>query len=884
MPAPTFHNQPRRAAAGAAARRILTEQENFYSFEWLLLFATFAVIVLIYYLFTPYTHQLDEIKNVLLMSLPPFLLAFVVWKADLLRMSWRTHASTFLVGLFVLSMIISYLLNPYKMIAERVVWFQVGCATFTVIFAWFMDTESKMRKVMMFFVLLSFGSVAIGLFMFAGRGFTDAIYQAMLSSPGWRRNPEWITLFYTLKSSNEMYSTILNPDFYAAYLLMMLPLPLSMFFVEEHIAFKILAVITFLLMNVCLFFTNSNDSFMAITFLTYPLYFFLGFRYVKTWNLTWKFLATFFICSAVLALTLFLLMLPKLSMTWDFKAAALEGRKVLWLGGFWPWLYRNDFTMNHLDWIAIIFGTGPGGYRFYFPVFRRWDFFDNQINNVTTFGHNWYLDVLLEYGAVGLLIFLCFYARVLYDGIQQIRHTANRSHQFYQMAAVTGLVSIALQNFFSPNNRWAVCGMIYWSLFGLSMGLHHLDTPGLDNAAVRASSPRRRQFANFIRYALYALTALFIVRSVPQGIYYWPAARANSDGLRAMEAAENYKEKEKEMLLERARASFVEAIRLNPTFVTSYYKLAHVYNTLRDTNKAIAHYRVLDAINPHYSEIHLNLGIMSWARSADMTGTERQKELETSFNEIREAARQSVKPNVQWTAGAIGQELASLYATEGKKDESLKVYEKVKPFYTALIEYQPLLDEQKNDKKHYYQRAEKELVRLASLTNDNPLAEKMLKQMYFENPDQSEYLDVLLNFYDRQGKTKEKVEFLKTVSENAPLEVRLRNMLAAAYLEQGGMEKHIAELRRAEILEPKNMTTLSGLYLAYQSASDANKTREYKDKLAAVGVNADSLTSASVNSKATSMPAEMLKSIGVEDPIIETSPTPAPAETSSTTQ
>ena len=56
-----------------------------------------------------------------------------------------------------------------------------------------------------------------------------------------------------------------------------------MFFVEDHISFKIMAIVTFLLMNVCLFFTGSNDSYMGAIIL-YGVFFTLGAIYVKSWN------------------------------------------------------------------------------------------------------------------------------------------------------------------------------------------------------------------------------------------------------------------------------------------------------------------------------------------------------------------------------------------------------------------------------------------------------------------------------------------------------------------------------------------------------------------------------------------------------------------------
>ena len=598
---------PRDTTGGAPRRPVAAPGEDYTSYEWVLLYLTFVVTVLIYFLFTPYTHQLDEIKVGMLASFPPFLLLMALYKTSFRAMTWKTHASTLLLGLYTLVMIVSYLVNPYKAVAERVVWFQFSCSTFTIIYAWFMNSENKMRKTMMFFVLLSLGSVIVGLFLFAGQGFTDTIYQGMKKSNYW--SPQAKNLVATLAQAKQMYSTILNEDFYAAYLLMMIPMTLSMFFVEDRLRFKVLAVATFLLMNVCLFFTNSNDSFMSIVLITYPVYFLLGILYVKQWNLSMRMVLVFFGGCAVLAVTVFVLMLPQLSQTWDFKAAALEGRKILWLGGFWPWLYGTDWTMSQIDWKSVIFGTGPGGYRFYFSIFRRPDFFDNQINNVTLYSHNYYIDVLCETGALGLGLFLAFYGRVLYDAVQQIRFTTNKSHRFYQMACVAGLSGIALQNFFSPNNRWAVCGMIYWGLFGLSMGLHHLDNPPEERQPAK-QLPSWLEVPTIAKAATVVAALLFLVRSTPQGYWYFMGAMANGKGLIYMDAADAYSGADKQVLLDLSMKNFEKGLKMNPTFVTAYYKLGHVYNQVGNIDKAIETYEKLDSYFPHYSEIHLNLGIM----------------------------------------------------------------------------------------------------------------------------------------------------------------------------------------------------------------------------------------------------------------------------------
>ncbi|MCX7717393.1 MAG: hypothetical protein N2111_03185 [Candidatus Sumerlaeaceae bacterium] len=835
--APANQRRPVSPKARAPRSRAL-EAENYFSVEWLLLIATYVTMTLIFFLFTPYTHQLDEIKNLLLGFIPPFLLLAAVYFADFSRMTWRTHGSTYLLGLFVVAMVVSYLVNPHKDTGERVVWFQTSCATFTVIFAWFMNSENKLRKTLMFLVLICLGSVAVGLFLNAGQGFTTRIYNALQASMQtgrgfWARNPEWVTLFYTLKESTEMYSTILNSDFYAAFLVMTLPFVLAMFFVEDHPLFKALAVITFLLMNVCLSFTNSYDSYLSVTFVTYPVFFILGYLYVRSWNLSKRFVVSFFACSAVLGATIALLMYPKLSQTWDFKSEAIYGRKILWMGGFWPWLYRDDATRSAIDWLSVIFGTGPGGYRFYFPVHRDPTFFDNQINNVTTFGHNWYLDVLLEYGAVGLLIFLAFHFRVLLDAFRQVRTTESRTHQFYQIAAISSLLGIGLQNWFSPNNRWAVCGMIYWSIFGLSMGMHHIDTPG----SPPGGAAQARRGPVVAKWLAYAFAGLFLLRNVPLSVNYWLGALANARGLRLMDTAELVTGTRQKDFLLRSSKEFDKAIAYNPTFATSYYKQGHVLNQLQDTERAIERYEQLQKVFPHYSEIHLNLGIMYSAKADTAKGEERLKWLEKAYASSREAARQSLKSNIQWIAGIIGEEYANALSDQGQTDKANEVREQIKQYFRSVIEYKPRLPEVVLDRERFYKFAQQKLVQLGIKTGKPQEAIAVLQQMYIEDPDNVGTLNSLLRLFDEQRMPAEKVKFLTEAVHNAPLNPELRLRLAEAHLAVGNRDEYLKQLRKVEYIDPENKFALAQLYAALSAQGATAQAAAYRDKLSSAGVD-----------------------------------------------
>ena len=99
-----------------------------------------------------------------------------------------------------------------------------------------------------------------------------------------------------------------------------------------------------------------------------------------------------------------------------------------------------------------------------------------------------------------------------------------------------------------------------------------------------------------------------------------------------------------------AQEHFQRAITLNPTFSTSYYKLAHIKNRMNDRDGAIATYEDLSRVEPHYSETDLNLGIIYSCKAAAAAGAEELNLLEKASAATREAARQSLKPDIQCVA------------------------------------------------------------------------------------------------------------------------------------------------------------------------------------------------------------------------------------------
>jgi len=398
--------------------------------------------------------------------------------------------------------------------------------------------------------------------------------------------------------------------------------------------------------------------------------------------------------------------------------------------------------------------------------------------------------------------------------------------------------------------------------------------------------------------------AAFLVRSSFMHAWqYWDAAKLNAAGLQLMETAETLQDEGRKLqYLDAARQSFEKAIESNPTFVTSYYKLANVYNSLgqienyklanapkdpKYTDLAIAQYERLNELEPSYSEIHLNLGIMYMIKAdqvveepaflngqaddltkeaAKSKGQEKAALLEEagrlrekaaslekqapemrlqylvkSKDALKEAARQSVKANVQWIAAQQAEQLAALLEKVGKSEQAVQLREDAKKFYSKIVTYKPKIDEAIKYKEFYYKRAQERLLKLARYAGNTEEERDVLKQCVAENPSDRGLINELMMVYDRLNRPKEKIEYLEQAVRDNPIDPYVRRVLAEAYLKSGDPDKYKQELKRLEILAPLDKTAISGLYLSYKD-SDSTRTQIYKQKLAQIGVNADEVT------------------------------------------
>ncbi|MBX7244124.1 MAG: hypothetical protein K1X53_01420, partial [Candidatus Sumerlaeaceae bacterium] len=385
--APAAHAAAPAAASDRAHNFILTAALTLYG--------------LIVFSFTPYTHQLDEIKWSLFLTVPSLLLAAGVFVVDplLLRKPGALPLRLLMLAAFVMGL--SLLINSrYRLTETPALLFQFGGLAFTWIIACHGAAPRRSAGIAVALVAIGLGTAILGMLFYHGG--LSLVYDAIKSgtpSASWR---PWALLAYTLSETRVMYSTILGADFYAQFLVGLIPLALVLMAWPGGLGIRLLGGSAFLAMTHCLLMT----SYIWICVLG--------------------------LCLAVIALALLLFrggrgrfdeMLPRAGLVGalvlcvcavayfavlNWARSWSHGFSPPWLFGIWKvvvpvWLHGWSPNSESINWVSLLFGVGPGGFRIAYPLYRAPDFFDHGINSVTPTSFNIILDTLCEYGLVGLL-------------------------------------------------------------------------------------------------------------------------------------------------------------------------------------------------------------------------------------------------------------------------------------------------------------------------------------------------------------------------------------------------------------------------------------------------------------------------------------------------
>jgi len=603
---------------------------------WVVGAVSFAAIVLV---FTPFTYMLDDIKQTLQFVMAP-IVGGLLAVAILCRRTGTVHPWLGLaLPAYILLGFLSTLTADFRWLAWQEWAFELTLIVGFATVALTATTVARFKNFCLFFFLVGCATIAFGLFHYFGA--LSWVFHRLYPTPP---TPEEASspvfaLLMTLDRNRIMLSTILNRDFYPAYLVMIAPLAAAFYLDSRRWRWRIFFAVAGLLFILCIVLAQSNDSILALMVMVVLLAVLLArspelaafVRRVKgsrRLRITWAVGAAILAISVVFVFRSFLTALP------SHLYFAIRSRSILWSGA-WH-IFCDPAQAGATFFRRLIVGSGPGGYLELFPYYRDPHYHIWGIAPITQFSHCQLLDLLCERGLLGTAAFGVVLVAILRLLYRQMRSRHDSDIYPYQVALFAATIGITIQNLTSPNIRWTVCGFNYWFLLGLAAAAVRLGEPRPDRELIAHRSSLSTLCGRLAAISFLVAMLLFEALSVPFGFRRFAAAVWNNQARLKMgdmsaligemgslpdgQRKEKYRLKSVE-LARAAEADLGRSLRWLPSFLSSHYLLGNVYGRdaalasdvmtgIEMRKRAIAAYNRLAALCPEYADIHTGIGLI----------------------------------------------------------------------------------------------------------------------------------------------------------------------------------------------------------------------------------------------------------------------------------
>jgi len=841
-----------------------------------------AYMTVVVYIMTPYTHQLDDIKVTMIHLLGPGIIVTYLGFLALGMVPLPRRTALIPLGGYYLTVALSAALSERHCQWQawdmaKMQWVLLG--PFLAFFVSGADPR-RLRHALVFFTLLTLGSAIFGLVHYLGGA------KLLLGYYEWAYGPELpqvapfgYLLARTFDGAQEkdlMLSVILNRDFYAAFLLLTIPIAMASGYVSRKTSWRVVSGITLILGAICLSRTKSQTSFIAfgiIMCLIAILYFFLS---GVTREVRRRFLVVAAGGLATAVIPLALAVEPGwLAAHVKSLGVPITARLIIWSGALGIWR-DNPFL-----------GAGPGTFEQFLPIYQRPDYFLYEIAHRTNFAHNFFLDLLSETGIVGFGFFMAFLGLLAWKCLKRIWRDPDPRGRMIAICLFSGLTAFLMNNFYSPNARWPIGAVNLWAALGLVAGMCNvpLGEKAAANAAIVALPPVALRRAAWTLCGLSVAAWLgwlprsaqpkwmrenFINSTAVYGVTFFRASMSNNDGVNLvgtkpdegyvnilasrvtrlrrdlsnpdLSPAEATQLKKRlgvaEEQFERVRLEaircFERAVEICPTMATSYYKLATLYYFgprmkagREDYEKALETYRKLQEYAPEYAQVRLNLG--HTCEALDMR--------EEALEEYGNAARVSIDPdtNAPYIQLLLKAAVEDPERREERRAEALRAAIRLFDAWEEILTDGREIRKKAAEKQRIREGVTRMLVRTAQVAGDTEQEIRALRNWLALRPDEETLVQGLVRAYRRADRRKEMEEFLAERVREFPMRTKERAWLAEVYLEEGRIREAKEQALILQRLGPGQTADASYLlFKVYEAAGDVEEAAKHARECVAV--------------------------------------------------
>jgi tetratricopeptide (TPR) repeat protein len=792
-----------------------------------------AVVAGVVFGLTAYTFQLDDIKIPVLMAGGALCLVIwcVLWAMGLVRVPGRVAIGCLLAYLAI-CVVSTLAAAPFaRWVGWEMMAFNVGALGLVLLGGGVLTTRKMVELAFKFWTVIALLTTTFGLIHYAG--LLEPFYKVVWPAGPPRTEDRFHDLVYTFMVNRSMLSTILNVQFFGVFLLMVMPVVASTLVIafqnlrrrlEEGapitrpLFWSITCGLTLVFCVTCIFTTYSKS---AIVFLPMMLIGFVGGIYFFTSIRRIPHLGMMSVLGVVMAATVISFTQADIRAQFKDVEESLGPRRLIWGGAV-------AIFQEH-----PVLGGGPGSFRLLFPAHRDPDYHLNRVSNVTLYAHNWVLDLLCETGVLGALAYLAFLGAGGWMAWRALRRSEDMVLRICVLGTVVGLASILAGALLNPMTRWPVGIGSLHAMLGTALGVASFALSPASPVGKRrtgpapadAITPEQRN----MRYALAAAAFVAFVVTTHYGTSYFRASVLHNEGMRRSELRPNIYSasgvvKPEFLPVVREAAEFFErSLAIRPGSLTTYYKLAHVYNQLGQLDKALETYKRLQAYGPDYSEVHFNIAVMNFnlgdaARrqmlalveaaqrgepapegvdrqaEVDRLGAEMLSRIEASIVAFTRAAEMSNKVSVQFFLANAHQFYAQLLPAgderaPGHFRKAAKVFERVADLPVSTV----IQEVGQANKEREQQFLALQAARDSWISAGEPLrAAALSERLYRENPNMRTELDRAVSLYIQGGSPDKALALVDEILARNPLSPAVHLLRVSALRQAGRNEEHRA--------------------------------------------------------------------------------------------
>lgn len=518
---------------------------------YLLNLIAFIYIALIIFSFSPWTDYLDEIKTLIAYIGGPLLLCFYLYYAMRGELKFLSRKPLLFIVGYMLVLFISFLMAELHLRWAGKIELIKNISYLGGFFIFFGLIKKRDDIFRAFFIwtLLAFASVLFGLFHYLG-GFE------LLKSPDPDVSSSLSSLIYTLSySKGQMIGPFMGQPRFAAYLLMMIPIVIGFMILERKRISRIFAGLTLVILLICFILTRPINLY----------------------------------CS-------------------DY-----HGRSILWQSA---WKMFLNGTKGSIGYDADIFkynprsmmiGCGPGSYQILSPRYRSPDYYKYNIGHVSASSQNRYLDLLAETGILGFVFYTGLLFIFFISGLKVFFKLKQKDKKIAIMCILSGIAAVCVADIFTPSTRWNSFAPVFIAMLGMGFGVFEI-------IHKETSSPIPASAKSIHFFIICVMAAILLKYIGGYGINNFIGAYYTQKGF------DEFGKGDSNMLMKqdfRAKLNYLSAISyfkqallFSPNQMSTYYKMAYIYNEIGDQENALKTYRKLQEYSPDYAEIHYNLGIL----------------------------------------------------------------------------------------------------------------------------------------------------------------------------------------------------------------------------------------------------------------------------------